>query len=289
MFSEATGARHAHVVLADVQPLGVLVEHGIDDVGEGLIGVEEPVAPGEQIPLEPAEQGVLGQHLHDAAIARELAAVGVLRQQVGHPGLLAHLVDGLEPVRGGLVRAEDAEASSCCSASRRAGTRRAAWCSRAAPCHAQAPRRRSARKSGSLSSLRSSPPLACGLALMRRRPLGRQRLELGHERSARIEQLLGPVAAHPVFEDLQVRRVVPHVGERDLVRAPGPFQLVALELLRSGPPLGRAQHDHRPARTRGLVRVACRLLMRRGSRRSLAPAWRPSSGASRSGSLPSTK
>ena len=33
-----------HVVLADVQPLGVLVEHRIDDVGEGLVGVEEAVA-----------------------------------------------------------------------------------------------------------------------------------------------------------------------------------------------------------------------------------------------------
>ena len=99
-----------HVVLADVQPLGVLVEHRVDDVGERLVGVEEAVAPGEQIALEPAEQRVLRQHLHDAAVARELAAVGVLRQHVGHPGLLAHLVDRLQPVGGGLVRAEDAEA-----------------------------------------------------------------------------------------------------------------------------------------------------------------------------------
>ena len=45
-----------HVVLADVQPLGVLVEHRIDDVREGLVGVEEPMAAGEQVALEPAEQ-----------------------------------------------------------------------------------------------------------------------------------------------------------------------------------------------------------------------------------------
>ena len=115
MFSDATGARHLHVVLADVQPLGVLVEHRVDDVGEGLVGVEQAVAPGEQVALEPAEQRVLGQHLHHAAVARQLAAVGVLRQEVRHPGLLAHLVDGLEPVGGGLVRAEHAEAWSGCS------------------------------------------------------------------------------------------------------------------------------------------------------------------------------
>ena len=48
-----------HVVLADVQPLGVLVEHGIDDVRKRLVGVEEPVTPREQVALEPADQRVL--------------------------------------------------------------------------------------------------------------------------------------------------------------------------------------------------------------------------------------
>ena len=39
-------------------------------------------------------------------------------------------------------------------------------------------------------------------------PLGRQRLQLRHRACpSRVEQLLGPVAAHPVFEHLQVRRV----------------------------------------------------------------------------------
>ena len=52
---------------------------------------------------------MLREHLHDPAVARELAAVGVLRQQVRHPGLLAGFVHGLQAVRGGLVRAEDAE------------------------------------------------------------------------------------------------------------------------------------------------------------------------------------
>ena len=64
---------------------------------------------GEQIPFEPPEQRVLRQHLHDAAVARELAAVGVLRQHIGHPRLLARLVDRLQSVGRGLVGAEDAE------------------------------------------------------------------------------------------------------------------------------------------------------------------------------------
>ncbi len=57
----------------------MLVEHRVDYVRERFVGVEEAVAPGEQVALEPAEQGVLGEHLHHAPVARELAAVGVFR------------------------------------------------------------------------------------------------------------------------------------------------------------------------------------------------------------------
>ena len=46
------------------------------------------------------------------------------------------------------------------------------------------------------------------------------------------------------------------------MRAPGPFDLVSLDLLRPGPPLRRTQHDHGPARTDGRVRRARRLLLR---------------------------
>ena len=88
----------------------MLVEHRVDDVGEGLVGVEEAVPAGEQIAFEPADQRVLGEHLHHPPVARQLAAVGILRQQVGHPDLLAHLVDRLQAVGGGLVGAEHAEA-----------------------------------------------------------------------------------------------------------------------------------------------------------------------------------
>ena len=49
-------------VRRDLQPLGVLVEHRIDDVDERLVAVEEPVPPGEQIALEPALALVLAEH-----------------------------------------------------------------------------------------------------------------------------------------------------------------------------------------------------------------------------------
>ena len=46
------------------------------------------------------------------------------------------------------------------------------------------------------------------------------------------------------------------------MRPPGPFHLVALDLLGSGPALGRAQHDHRPARANRGVRLARGFLVR---------------------------
>ena len=46
----------------DLQPLGVLVEHRIDDVNEGLVAVEQPVPSGEQIALQPALALVLAEH-----------------------------------------------------------------------------------------------------------------------------------------------------------------------------------------------------------------------------------
>ena len=51
-----------------LQPLGVLVEHRVDDVDEGLVAREEAVPSGEQIALEPALAGVLAQDLHHPAV-----------------------------------------------------------------------------------------------------------------------------------------------------------------------------------------------------------------------------
>jgi hypothetical protein len=41
-------------LFGDLQPLGVLVEHRVDDVDERLVAVEQAVAAGQQIPLQPA-------------------------------------------------------------------------------------------------------------------------------------------------------------------------------------------------------------------------------------------
>ena len=86
------------IELGFVQPFGMLVNHRVDDVNERLIGGEEAVPSGQQIAFEPAFQGVFAEHLHDPAVARELAAVGVFGYQFRHPGFLAGLVDGRQPI-----------------------------------------------------------------------------------------------------------------------------------------------------------------------------------------------
>ena len=91
------------------QPLGVLVEHRVDDVDEGFVGGEESVSAGEKIAFEPAFERVLAEHLHHAAVGRQLAAVGVFGQIVRQPEFLARFVDGVEPVGRVLVGAEDAK------------------------------------------------------------------------------------------------------------------------------------------------------------------------------------
>ena len=55
-----------------LQPLGVLVEHRVDDVDEGFVAIEEAVTPGQQIALEPSLAKMLAQHLHDPPVGPQV-------------------------------------------------------------------------------------------------------------------------------------------------------------------------------------------------------------------------
>ena len=69
----------------DLEPLGVLVEHRVDDVDEGLVAVEQPVTAGEQVAFEPALALVLAEHLHDPAVGGQVV---VGRDDFGLPLLV---------------------------------------------------------------------------------------------------------------------------------------------------------------------------------------------------------
>ena len=59
-----------------LEPLGVLVEHRIDDVDKGLVAGEEAVAAGEQVALQPALALVLAEHFHHAAVGGHVIVDG---------------------------------------------------------------------------------------------------------------------------------------------------------------------------------------------------------------------
>src|ERR1019366_7297174 len=56
----------------NLQPLGVLVEHGIDDVDKRFVAGEETMPPGKQIAFQPALAHMLTEHLQHAAALREM-------------------------------------------------------------------------------------------------------------------------------------------------------------------------------------------------------------------------
>jgi len=59
-------------VARDIEPFRVLVEHRADEVDEGLVAREQPVAPGEEVALEPALAQLLAQDFHHAAVGSEM-------------------------------------------------------------------------------------------------------------------------------------------------------------------------------------------------------------------------
>ncbi len=95
-------------VVGDLEPLGVLVEHRVDDVDERLVAVEQAVPTGEQVALQPTLALVLGQHLDHAAGAGEVL-VDLRSEELGVPLLVGRVEDGLQTIRRGLVGPEDTE------------------------------------------------------------------------------------------------------------------------------------------------------------------------------------
>src|SRR6201746_905546 len=66
--------------------------------------------------------------------------------------------------------------------------------------------------------------------------------------SSLLEQFLGLIALHPVFELFKVFRLL-EIRNRNLMCAPSAFDWLAIDEFRPGPALGGAENDHRPAPT----------------------------------------
>ena len=91
---------------ARLEPLGVLVEHRVDNVDKRLVAREQPVAPAERVAFQPALTQMFAEHFHHPAIWREVLISG---QDLLFPGFAGGAVHRVQPVGSRLVRAEQAE------------------------------------------------------------------------------------------------------------------------------------------------------------------------------------
>ena len=259
MFSEAIDSRQGRLS-GLFQPLGVLHRHRGRDHRERLIGGEQAMAPGQQVAFQPALAVVLAEHLHHPAVGRHVV---VDVEGRADEAAVLDLEDVAQAVRVGLVRAEQAEvglarrsARRCRASAGPAGgsIRRARWPAAAPRAHTRGSR----ACAGFASSL---PPLACGLAPMRRRPRGASVGQLRDQLPVLVEQFrpAGSCASR-LPAAASCSGSLAHVVQRHLVRAERALDRHAVDLLRSGPALGRAQHDRRPARAaraRRCARASC--------------------------------
>ena len=231
---EEMAARQRSSGLGLLQPLGVLVKHGIDDVDEGLVGGKEAVAAGEHVAFEPAFERVLAQHLHHAAVGRDVGAVGIF-------GL-----DALPSRFSGWLRRWPGAGSTRF----RRGRRRGSWsgllrmtsaqriCARISvgPTYSVAGlfyfERRSRGNPACAAACVAKPPFACGLALMRRSCL-REQARAVPAWAARLSSnnSSGLIAAQPFFQELQMLGILAAFEDRDLMSAPESLRACGRRLL----------------------------------------------------------
>ena len=96
-------------------------------------------------------------------------------------------------------------------------------------------------------------PAAVGVRVRAHPPASSRRevLELGGESAVRVEQGFRVVAPHPRLERLELPFVRPHEGQGHLVRPERALDGQPVHFPGAGPALGRPQHDRRPSRPSG--------------------------------------
>ena len=233
-------------VTSDLEPLGVLIEHGINDVNESLVTGKEAMTASEQITLQPALAKMLAQNFHYSAIRSDVL-VGL--EDVAGKNAIGGLENRGEAIGFGFVQAEEPEvalisikfddvAEECAHdagglGSDAAGLRNSNGVL-AEVRHPQFAQQKAAVRVG----VGAHPAVARG------REFGQVRFQL----AGFVEQFAGPVTQHPFFQQFEMIGLGGEIRQRDLVRAPGAFGWFAIDFLRPRPAFGAAQNDHGPER-----------------------------------------
>lgn len=181
-------------------------------MGEGLVGGEEAVAAGEEVPLQPALADVFGQDLHDPAVPGQIA-VRALRAAL--PGLSGRLVQVVEAVGGGLVRSDDPEVPPLGGVVHDPGEevpqdarRFVEGAARLVDGDGVGVERRHRQRPQQPATVRVRDGAQAAVAL------GDTGEDLRGGAPVGVEELLGPVRAQPVLQLPQVPGILAHPGER---------------------------------------------------------------------------
>ncbi len=167
-------------------------------------------------------------------------------EELGVPLFVGRVEHRLQPVRRGLVGPEDAEVVGV------------------EPNHLGEPRSQHPRRLGGRRTRRrhvdaevpelrqpqifeQQAAVGVGVVAHPQLALRRQRRDLRVESAVCIEQFVGAVGRQPVGEHLHVFGGIAGACQRDLVGAPRPCCLLAVDVVRAGPTLRRAENDHRPS------------------------------------------
>src|SRR5260370_16710974 len=73
-----------------------------------------------------------------------------------------------------------------------------------------------------------------------------ERLQFSAQPAVRIEKRFRLVTSHPLLKQFQMVWIAARVGDRNLMRAPEAFNLLAVDLLRAGPAFRASEYNHRP-------------------------------------------
>ena len=167
------------------------------------------MASGERVALEPALVTMLAQHFHYAAVGRNVVVVAL---DVAHQASVLDFEHVAKPIGVGLVGAEQAEvllfgiareyiAQHLAEGARRFDLDAARLLER----HRVFGERRDIERDGQESAvgvrIRAHPAVS----------LRRDRSDFRFQRAAFIEQFVGPVTAHPLFEQFQMLGIFLHV------------------------------------------------------------------------------
>ncbi len=199
---------------------------------------------------------MLGEHLHDPPLGRQVVVGG---EGLTLPLTVGDLEDVLQPVGAGLVGAEDAESLRVVAGHvAEVGAKHLGGLREGRPGAGHL--HRVVAEVGQHQVLEEQPAVGMRVGAHPPVALGGEALQLGDQGPVLVEELVGVVALEPRLKHGEMVGVGLHLGQRHLVRSPGPLGGQPVDELRPGPPLGALEDDHRPCGPGGVAGLARVLL-----------------------------